>query len=218
MPRSSLASLLFALALALASAASLASLASLAACAEESQTAPTVSAPTAPTATVSPGASPSASPSATTAPSGSAAAPSPSAEEGAPDASAPSQAGPGTPLGAVDGGAPAQFRACTMDSDCVAVPRAGCCRNGWMEAVAVSQKDAYARAGKCAEPHPICPMYIVQDKRVALCDNATHLCTMTPPEQVACGGFIRNQHQCPAGYQCRMSKVPDVGGKCVKQP
>lgn len=202
MPRSTLASLLLAFV-------------SLAACAEESQTAPTVNAPTVATATTSAGTSSDASPAPTTA--AASAAPGPSAE-GAADAAAPSQAGPGTPLGAVDGGAPAQFRACTMDSDCVAVPRAGCCRNGWLEAVAVSQKDAYAHAEKCTEPHPICPMYIVQDRRVALCDNATHLCTMTPPDQIGCGGFIRNSHHCPAGYQCKAPKVPDVGGKCVKQP
>lgn len=205
MPRSTLASLLLAVV----------SVVSAAACVEESQTPPPVNAPTTASATVPPGASPSATAAPTTSPS--ATAPSPSAE-GAPDAAAPSQADTGTQLGAVDGGAPAQFRACTMDSDCAAVPRAGCCRNGWMEAVAVSQKDAYAKAEKCSEPHPICPMYIVQDKRVALCDNATHLCTMTPPDQISCGGFIRNQHHCPAGYQCKLPKMPDVGGKCVQKP
>lgn len=207
MLRSTLASLLLAVV----------SVVSASSCVEESQTPPPVNAPTSATATVAPAASASATAASTTAPS--ATAPSPSAD-GAPDAAAPSQVEPGTPLGALDGGAPAQFRACTMDSDCAAVPRAGCCRNGWLEAVAVSQKDAYARAEKCGEPHPICPMYIVQDERVALCDDATHLCTMTPPDQVSCGGFFdRNHRHCPAGYGCKKtSKIPDVGGKCVKEP
>ena len=112
---------------------------------------------------------------------------------------------------------PAQYRACKMDSDCVAVPRVGCCDNGWKEAVASSQKDAYAASFHCQE-RPICPQYKVQDARVALCDNASHLCAMEKPEDVHCGGFIANAHKCPTGYTCPRSKVPDVASICVKSP
>jgi hypothetical protein len=86
-----------------------------------------------------------------------------------------------TPGGADAGaaGAPARFRACAADMDCIAVPRVGCCHNGWNEAVAASQKDAYAASFVCPEAHPICAMLIVRDTRRALCDAATRLCTMT---------------------------------------
>lgn len=77
-----------------------------------------------------------------------------------------------------DAGAPARFRACGADADCVAVPRAGCCHNGWKEAVAASQKDAYATSFVCPDPHPVCAMYLIRDAREARCDRATRLCTM----------------------------------------
>jgi hypothetical protein len=60
----------------------------------------------------------------------------------------------------------------------VAVDRVGCCHNGWKEAVAMSQKDAYARSFTCPQAHPICPMFIVQDRRTPRCDAASHLCAM----------------------------------------
>jgi hypothetical protein len=152
-------------------------------------------------------------------------APSPSASEAAADASAATasqddggaEAGAVGAVGSVDGGIPAQFRACTMDSDCVAVDRVGCCHNGWKEAVAASQKDAYASSFTCPQPHPVCPMFLVRDLRVPECDNATHLCTMVQPENVACGGFIRNAHRCPDGYTCPVRPVPDIPGKCVRK-
>ncbi len=75
-------------------------------------------------------------------------------------------------------GAPASFRSCHSSADCVAVPRVGCCHNGWNEAVAASQRDAYAASFVCPEAHPICAMFIVRDTRVPECDAATHLCTL----------------------------------------
>jgi hypothetical protein len=88
------------------------------------------------------------------------------------DASAPG------PDGAANEGVPAKFRACGADADCVAVPRVGCCHNGWNEAIAVTQKDAYAASFVCPDAHPICPMFIVRDARVPRCDSAAHLCTL----------------------------------------
>jgi hypothetical protein len=87
------------------------------------------------------------------------------------------------PRGAAETGAPAKFRACSVDADCVAVPRVGCCHNGWKEAVAVSQKDAYAASFVCPDAHPICAMFIVRDARVARCDAAAHLCTLVGERQ-----------------------------------
>ena len=72
----------------------------------------------------------------------------------------------------------AQYRACRQDGDCIAVPRVGCCNNGWLEAVNATQKDAYAKSFTCPAPHPMCPMYIVHDTRTPRCDTTTHLCIM----------------------------------------
>jgi hypothetical protein len=81
-----------------------------------------------------------------------------------------------------DAGLDPRYRACRVDGDCVAVPRAGCCHNGWKEAVASSQKDAYEQAFACTRtPRPICPMYIVRDARVAKCDPHAHLCVLVEP-------------------------------------
>jgi hypothetical protein len=110
---------------------------------------------------------------------------------------------------------PTQYRACQHDADCVAVDRVGCCHNGWKEAVAVSQKAAYAASFTCPTPRPMCPMFIVRDQRVAQCDFPTHLCAMIKPEEIHCGGFIRETHKCPDGYKCVLGKVPDAGGTCA---
>jgi hypothetical protein len=41
---------------------------------------------------------------------------------------------------------------------------------------------------------------------------------MVAADRIACGGFIRNQHQCPEGYLCdRRGRVPDIPGVCVTQ-
>jgi hypothetical protein len=74
--------------------------------------------------------------------------------------------------------APARFRSCSNDSDCIAVPRVGCCHNGWKEAVAVSQKDAYAASFVCPDAHPICAMILVRDTRVPRCEPSSHLCEL----------------------------------------
>jgi hypothetical protein len=119
-----------------------------------------------------------------TAPVASAAAPSadsaPTIASAAPGASAPSEAGAPLTTAATDtadAGPSAAFQACQSDSDCVAVPRVGCCYNGWKEAVNSAQKDAYAASFTCPRRHP-CPMYIIRDTRVPRCDTGTHLCQM----------------------------------------
>ncbi|HTQ45355.1 MAG TPA: hypothetical protein VMI75_21505 [Polyangiaceae bacterium] len=107
--------------------------------------------------------------------------------------------------------------ACESDVDCVAVPQAGCCNNGWKEAVVRSQVDVYEKGGACTRAHPICPMYIVNDTRVPECNKLTHACEMVNVDDIVCGGFIVHPHECPVGYHCNLGHIPDVGGHCVSQ-
>src|SRR5258708_3468603 len=65
----------------------------------------------------------------------------------------------------------AKITACSADSDCVAVPRGGCCNNGYLEAVNKHHTRAYANSTKCtANPRPMCPQFLVHDTRVAQCN------------------------------------------------
>jgi hypothetical protein len=79
------------------------------------------------------------------------------------------------------GGASAEFASCDANSDCKAVPTAGCCFNGRMTAVNATKIDAYKQANACGRPHPICPMMRIRDTRVARCNLAAHRCEMTTP-------------------------------------
>jgi hypothetical protein len=113
-------------------------------------------------------------------------------------------------------GTPAQdFYSCHRDSDCVKVSQGGCCPNGWMVAVNTSSVDAYARATACQNPGQICPLYVINDTRVAECNTGTQKCEMVKPEDIRCGGFTTNPHSCPKGYSCQSSSIPDVPGQCV---
>ena len=76
-------------------------------------------------------------------------------------------------------GAPVRFRACSTDTDCVAVPRVGCCHNGWKEAVAASQKSSLCSVFRFVRIRTPCAlMYLIRDAREAKCDPTTRLCTM----------------------------------------
>jgi hypothetical protein len=97
------------------------------------------------------------------------------------------------------------FTPCAVDSDCVAVPQAGCCQNGWLAAVNADLVCAYQDANVCTTPQPICPQYIVNDTRVALCDNSANACAMVAPTSIQCGGEGSNPHACPAGFDCVQS-------------
>ncbi len=107
--------------------------------------------------------------------------------------------------------------ACQTDSDCVAVPQASCCPNGFLAAVNADQIDAYYDTFACTTPPAFCPQFIADDERVAQCDFTTHQCQMIDPTQIRCGGFIAPamQHQCPANYDCHYTSVPDLPGTCV---
>jgi hypothetical protein len=110
----------------------------------------------------------------------------------------------------------ANYFSCHHDDDCVAVARVGCCSNGWKEAVNVDKVDAYEASGPkvC---NMMCPMFMVDDTRVAQCDTAAHKCEMVQPDEITCGGFVANAHHCPDGYDCiNDGHVPDVPGTCKK--
>ncbi len=84
--------------------------------------------------------------------------------------------GDGGPVANEEGVDP-QYRSCSVDADCVSVERVGCCHNGHMVGVAVSQKDAYLKSFTCPTKRPKCPMYRLKpDGRVGACDSASHMC------------------------------------------
>jgi hypothetical protein len=101
--------------------------------------------------------------------------------------------------------------ACGGDSDCVAVPKAGCCPTGHLEAVNSKSVDAYKASVVCTGKgrHRLCPMYRVLDKRIAICASGSHKCEMAPPDKVTCSGTGPDVHACPTGATC------DASGHCV---
>jgi hypothetical protein len=108
--------------------------------------------------------------------------------------------------------------ACHVDSDCVAIPRGGCCSNGLLAAVNKREVRAYEEATKCtANPRPACPSIFVHDTRVALCDSTAKRCKMVAPEDIDCGGLVADPHRCPAGLECSfVGSHPDLPGKCLQ--
>ena len=99
----------------------------------------------------------------------------------------------------------AKITACKTDSDCVAVPRGGCCNNGYLEAVNKHHTKAYASSTKCtANPRPMCPMFLVHDTRIAQCNETVGKCEMVAPADcrtTGCSGTSTCQI-CWASYAC----------------
>jgi hypothetical protein len=91
---------------------------------------------------------------------------------------------------------------CAADADCVAVDKAGCCHNGWLDAVAAASVESYNVLYECSESAPICAQYKVVDTRVAICDRTVGHCAMVQPADIVCGGFAP-QHGCPTGFSCQ---------------
>ncbi len=114
-----------------------------------------------------------------------------------------------------------EFYQCQTDADCVAVEKAGCCPNGYLVAVNKDEVEAYDTKYACTTPPASCPMFVVNDTRVAQCDFQAHQCQMIEPTAIRCGGFIapERQHQCPTGFECNFQgHVPDVPGACQAAP
>jgi hypothetical protein len=97
---------------------------------------------------------------------------------------------------------PPEVLACTTDAECVAVDRNACCPDGTKEAITAMAVEAYRASFQCPNAHPLCPMDRVLDTRIAECSNANHTCEMVKPEDIHCGGFVKNPHDCPAAYRC----------------
>jgi len=107
---------------------------------------------------------------------------------------------PANPASSGDGGA--DFASCSVDSDCVAVARVGCCKNGWKEAVNKQSVGAYNASFVCEKKRRICPQYRIVDRREAVCASDPHKCQMVAPAQITCSGSGPSAHACPSGTQC----------------
>jgi hypothetical protein len=61
--------------------------------------------------------------------------------------------------------------ACSSDSDCVAIEKPACCPNGMKVAVSSKHVKAYENAHKCTNPPQVCPLFLIDDTRVAACSS-----------------------------------------------
>jgi hypothetical protein len=106
---------------------------------------------------------------------------------------------------------------CEVDADCVAIEQPSCCPHGYQVAVNGHEVKAYEEKFACTAPPRVCPLYVVNDTRVAQCDFTKHQCQMIDPTEIHCGGFIAppRQHQCPTGFACHLGLIADTGGSCV---
>ncbi len=103
---------------------------------------------------------------------------------------------------------------CNKDSDCVAVEAEACCPNGTKIALNKNEVSAYEAENVCQNPPKVCPLYVILDTRVAECNVTKHACELVKPEDIRCGGFTTNPHQCAKGWTCEASSIPDVPGTC----
>ena len=107
------------------------------------------------------------------------------------------------------------FGPCAVDADCTKVLRTCCGNLGWT-AVRSGAATAYHDSLMCAA-NPICPAIATRpDYGLAECNATTHKCELVQPSDIVCGGFTRNPHQCPSGYQCVGELARDLPGRCYK--
>lgn len=71
-----------------------------------------------------------------------------------------------------------EYLACSANSDCVAVPKAGCCNNGYKAAVNRNFVEQYKAANACKEQGVRCAQFLVNDTRVASCNTEAKQCEM----------------------------------------
>lgn len=79
------------------------------------------------------------------------------------------------------------WESCKVDSDCEAVPQVGCCNNGYKAAVNKHHVAAYEASFTCPPPKPFCPMFVILDRRVPVCDQTTDTCQMVEPADAGVG-------------------------------
>lgn len=90
-------------------------------------------------------------------------------------------AGSSPDAGGPDGAVTPEYLACAADADCIAVERAGCCHNGYKDAVNAHLVEQYLAANACQDPHHMCPMFRIVDKRVARCQTSLKRCVLVNP-------------------------------------
>ncbi len=61
--------------------------------------------------------------------------------------------------------------ACDVTDDCEAIEAPACCPNGMKVAVNKHHVRAYENAHKCTEPPHVCPLFLIDDTRVAKCSS-----------------------------------------------
>jgi hypothetical protein len=107
--------------------------------------------------------------------------------------------------------------ACNADSDCVAVYEEKCCPNGVKIALHSGYEAQYKHDNKCTQPPHVCPLAVINDTRVAVCQ--ANQCAMVQPAQT-CGGIAGLT--CPTGQYCKYDTSvcdpahggADCGGTC----
>jgi hypothetical protein len=80
---------------------------------------------------------------------------------------------------------PASALACQVDADCVATLPNGCCHDGRNIPLNRNAVDAYRATFRCPTDRPRCPMHLVLDRRVAVCEPTTHACTLIDRPEAA---------------------------------
>jgi len=110
----------------------------------------------------------------------------------------------------------ADYVACNMDSDCAAVSREGCCHNGYKDAVNKDKIDSYRQANACKMKNAMCPQFLIEDRRAAVCNATSHQCEMQEPDTIRCGGKGDAAHECPAGYSCKTTGAANIAGICAR--
>jgi hypothetical protein len=102
------------------------------------------------------------------------------------------------------------FYDCQTDDDCVAISKGGCCANGWKVAVNVNEVMAYEAANACTVKNPICPLYVVNDTRVAQCNTTTNQCEMVAPKCVDNVLCKLGTHWSPTACKCVADCVDNI--------
>jgi hypothetical protein len=108
------------------------------------------------------------------------------------------------------------WAACQTDEDCTAVDNGGCCPDGTKAAVNIDGVADFQASRACTSPPSLCPLHVILDQRVPMCDATSHTCQMVDPANARCGGFTTHPHACPIGWNCQLTvSTPDIPGTCV---
>jgi hypothetical protein len=79
------------------------------------------------------------------------------------------------------------WESCNVTSDCEAVAQVGCCNNGYKAAVNKHHVAAYEASFTCPPPKPFCPLFVILDQRVPVCNPTTKTCEMVEPADSGVG-------------------------------